>query len=207
MRSYSIYRVAETIRILVFVAMVILIFNFYPVTALMLVFIALLDDIPVMTIAYDRTEKVNQPQKWDMYQVLGMATFLGILGVVSSLLLFYVGNVVLHLNTGLLQSLIFLKLVVAGHLTMFVTRNTGHFWSVRPSGIFFWSVILTDIFATLLVVFGIFLTPIGWGLAALVWVYSLIAFIIEDQMKIYFYKILDHGYFKKFIPKQLLNNE
>lgn len=95
MRSYSIYRVGETIRILVFVAMVILLFNFYPVTALMLVFIALLDDIPVMTIAYDRTEKVNQPQKWDMYQVLGMATFLGILGVVSSLLLFYIRKVCL----------------------------------------------------------------------------------------------------------------
>ena len=202
MRSYSIYRVAETIRILVFVAMVILLFNFYPVTALMLVFIALLDDIPVMTIAYDRTEKVNQPQKWDMYQVLGMATFLGILGVVSSLLLFYIGKVVLHLDTGVLQSLIFLKLVVAGHLTMFVTRNSGHFWSVRPSGIFFWSVILTDIFATLLVVFGIFLTPIGWGLAALVWGYSLIAFVIEDQMKIYFFKILEHGYFKRFIVKE-----
>jgi H+-transporting ATPase len=202
MRSYSIYRVAETIRILVFVAMVILLFNFYPVTALMLVFIALLDDIPVMTIAYDRTEKVNQPQKWDMYQVLGMATFLGILGVVSSLLLFYIGKVVLHLDTGVLQSLIFLKLVVAGHLTMFVTRNSGHFWSVRPSGIFFWSVILTDIFATLLVVFGIFLTPIGWGLAALVWGYSLIAFVIEDQMKIYFFKILEHGYFKKFVVKE-----
>ena len=202
MRSYSIYRVAETIRILVFVAMVILLFNFYPVTALMLVFIALLDDIPVMTIAYDRTEKVNKPQKWDMYQVIGMATLLGILGVVSSLLLFYIGKVVLHLDTGVLQSLIFLKLVVAGHLTMFVTRNTGHFWSVKPSGIFFWSVILTDIFATLLVVFGVFLTPIGWGLAALVWGYSLVAFVIEDQMKIYFYKILEHGYFKKFIVKE-----
>ena len=202
MRSYSIYRVAETIRILVFVAMVILLFNFYPVTALMLVFIALLDDIPVMTIAYDRTEKVNQPQKWDMYQVLGMATFLGILGVVSSLLLFYIGKVVLHLDTGVLQSLIFLKLVVAGHLTMFVTRNSGHFWSVKPSGIFFWSVILTDIFATLLVVFGIFLTPIGWGLAALVWGYSLVAFVIEDQMKIYFFKILEHGYFRRFIVKE-----
>jgi len=197
MRSYSIYRVAETIRILVFIALVILIFNFYPVTALMLVFIALLDDIPVMTIAYDRTERVNSPQKWDMYQVLGMATFLGILGVLSSLLLFYIGKVVLNLDIGVLQSLIFLKLVVAGHLTMFVTRNSGHFWSVRPSGIFFWSVILTDIFATVLVAFGIFLTPIGWELAALVWVYSLVAFLIEDQLKIYFYKVLEHGYFKK----------
>ena len=169
MRSYSIYRVAETIRILFFTALIILIFNFYPVTALMLVLIALLDDIPVMTIAYDRTEELNSPQKWDMYQVLGMSTFLGFLGVLSSLILFYLGKDVLNLNAGVLQAIIFLKLVVAGHLIMFVTRNTGHFWSVRPSGIFFWSIILTDLFATVLVVFGWFLTPTGWELALLVW--------------------------------------
>ncbi|MGA2675796.1 MAG: plasma-membrane proton-efflux P-type ATPase [Methanobacterium sp.] len=192
MRSYSIYRVAETIRILIFTALVILIFNVYPVTALMLVLIALLDDIPVMTIAYDRTEQVNNPQRWDMFQVLGMSTFLGILGVISSFILFYIGIDVLKLNGDVLQSLIFLKLVVAGHLTMFVTRNSGHFWSVRPSGIFFWSVILTDVFATLLVVYGVLLTPIGWTLAALVWVYSLAAFLIEDQLKIIFYKVLNH---------------
>jgi H+-transporting ATPase len=172
--------------------LVILIFNVYPVTALMLVLIALLDDIPVMTIAYDRTEQVNNPQRWDMFQVLGMSTFLGILGVISSFILFYIGIDVLKLNGDVLQSLIFLKLVVAGHLTMFVTRNSGHFWSVRPSGIFFWSVILTDVFATLLVVYGVLLTPIGWTLAALVWVYSLAAFLIEDQLKIIFYKVLNH---------------
>ena len=198
MKSYSIYRVAETIRILIFTAMVILIFNFYPVTALMLVLIALLDDIPVMTIAYDRTEKVNSPQRWNMYQVLGMSTFLGLLGVLSSLLLFYIGIDIFKLDGAVLQSIIFLKLVVAGHLTMFVTRNTGHFWSVRPSGIFFWSVILTDVFATLVVVFGLFLAPISWELALFVWVYSLIAFLIEDYLKIYFAKVLDHSSIKYF---------
>lgn len=198
MRSYSIYRVAETIRILIFTALIILIFNFYPVTALMLVLIALLDDIPVMTIAYDRTEEMNSPQRWDMFQVLGMSTFLGLLGVLSSLILFYIGIDVLHLSGSVLQSLIFLKLVVAGHLTMFVTRNSGHFWSIRPSGIFFWSVILTDVFATLLVVYGVLLTPIGWQLALLVWVYSLAAFLLEDQLKIYFYKVLNHHRIKYF---------
>jgi H+-transporting ATPase len=202
MKSYSIYRVAETIRILIFTAMVILIFDFYPVTALMLVIIALLDDIPVMTIAYDRTEKVNSPQRWNMFQVLGMSTFLGLLGVLSSLLLFYIGIDILKLSGPVLQSIIFLKLVVAGHLTMFVTRNTGHFWSVRPSGIFFWSVILTDIFATLLVVFGWFLAPIGWQLALFVWVYSLIAFLLEDYLKIYFAKVLDHSGVK-YLQKRL----
>ena len=198
MKSYSIYRMAETIRILIFTAMVILIFNVYPVTALMLVLIALLDDIPVMTIAYDRTEKVNNPQRWDMYQVLGMSTFLGILGVLSSLILFFIGIDIFKLDITVLQSIIFLKLVVAGHLTMFVTRNTGHFWSVRPSGIFFWLVILTDIFATVLVVSGVFLAPIGWELAAFVWIYSLIAFLIEDYLKIYFARVLDHRNIKYF---------
>ena len=198
MKSYSIYRVAETIRILIFTAMVILIFNVYPVTALMLVLIALLDDIPVMTIAYDHTEKVNSPQRWDMYQVLSMSTFLGILGVLSSLILFFIGIDIFKLDITVLQSIIFLKLVVAGHLTMFVTRNTGHFWSVKPSGIFFWSVILTDVFATVLVVSGVFLAPISWELAAFVWIYSLIAFLIEDYLKIYFARVLDHTGIKYF---------
>ena len=133
-----------------------------------------------------------------MYQVLGMSTFLGILGVFSSLILFYIGIDIFKLSIPLLQSIIFLKLVVAGHLTMFVTRNTGHFWSVRPSGIFFWSVILTDLFATVLVVSGVFLAPISWELALFIWVYSLIAFLIEDYLKIYFAKVLDHTGIKYF---------
>lgn len=190
MKSYTIFRVAETIRILIFTAVIILIFNFYPVTPLMLVLIALLDDIPVMTIAYDNTEQVNSPQRWDMHQVLSMSTFLGLLGVLSSFILFYIGIDFLKLDGATLQSIIFLKLVVAGHLTMFVTRNSGHFWSVRPSGIFFWSVILTDIFATIIVMSGLFLAPIGWELALFVWIFSLIAFVIEDYLKIYFAKYL-----------------
>ncbi|MTK63568.1 MAG: plasma-membrane proton-efflux P-type ATPase [Methanobacterium sp.] len=209
MKSYSIYRVAETIRILIFTALVILLFDFYPVTALMLVLIALLDDIPVMTIAYDRTETVNSPQKWDMSSVIGLATFLGALGVVSSFFLFYIGKVILNLDAGVIQSLIFLKLVVAGHLTMFVTRNTGHFWSVKPSGIFFWSVILTDLFATLLVVFGWFLTPIGWQLALFVWIYSLAAFVLEDYLKIFYYKYIQNhkGFYKKIVSSTLLTKK
>ncbi len=192
MKSYTIFRVAETIRILIFTGVIILIFDFYPVNALMLVLIALLDDIPVMTIAYDKTEQVNSPQRWDMRQVLSMSTFLGLLGVISSFILFYIGIDIFKLDGATLQSIIFLKLVVAGHLTMFVTRNSGHFWSVRPSGIFFWSVILTDIFATIVVVSGAFLAPISWELALFVWVFSLIAFLIEDYLKIYFAKVLDY---------------
>ncbi|MGB6652293.1 MAG: plasma-membrane proton-efflux P-type ATPase, partial [Xanthobacteraceae bacterium] len=42
MNSYAIYRIAETLRVLFFMTLAILVFNFYPVTAVMIVMLALL---------------------------------------------------------------------------------------------------------------------------------------------------------------------
>ena len=41
MNSYAIYRIAETLRVLLFMTLAILIFNFYPLTAVMIVMLAL----------------------------------------------------------------------------------------------------------------------------------------------------------------------
>ena len=191
MYSYSLYRVSETIRILIFTALTILVFQFYPLTPAMLVIIALLDDIPIMTIAYDHTEKVQQPQKWNMKVNLGMSTYLGIIGVFSSFILLYILMEWFHLSPGTIQSLIFLKLVVAGHLTMFATRVKGPFWSLRPKGIFFWSIILTDIAATLFVISGWIMPAVSWELVGFVWLYALVAFVAEDILKMRFYRVLE----------------
>ncbi|RNI15696.1 plasma-membrane proton-efflux P-type ATPase [Methanohalophilus sp. RSK] len=193
MKSYSIYRIAETVRVLFFITLSILIFNFYPVTALMIVLLALFNDAPIMAIAYDNVRYSNLPDKWNMREILSMATFLGIIGVISSFLIFYIGEHVLNLGQGAIQSFIFLKLAVAGHLTIFLARTKGPFWSIRPSGILFWSTIITKLIATLIVVYGIYITPIGWGLASFVWVYSIMAFVITDFLKIQFYKLLDES--------------
>ncbi len=54
MNSYAIYRIAETLRVLLFMTLAILIFNFYPLTAVMIVMLALLNDGAILSIAYDR---------------------------------------------------------------------------------------------------------------------------------------------------------
>ncbi|CDG66084.1 putative membrane protein [Methanobacterium sp. MB1] len=87
--------------------------------------------------------------------------------------------------------MIFLKLVLAGHLTMFATRVKGPFWSLRPKGIFFWSIILTDITATLFVISGIIMPIVSWELVAFIWLYALVAFIAGDILKIRFYRFLE----------------
>jgi H+-transporting ATPase len=192
MKNYAIYRITETIRVLLFITASILAFNFYPVTALMIVLLALLNDFPIMTIAYDNVLTSDRPERWDMRELLGIATILGTFGVIESFGLLYIGLNVLHLSTEILQSFIYLKLSVAGHLILLVARTRGPFWSVRPAVPVLAAVILTQLTATLIVVYGILLPAIGWGLALLVWGYSLIMFLVADRIKILGYALLEH---------------
>jgi len=192
MNSYAIYRITETIRVLLFIVVSIIVFNFYPVTALMIVLLALLNDVPIMAIAYDNVRYSDEPEKWNMRTVLSMSTFLGIIGVLASFFIYFIGKEWLHLNINELQSFIFLKLAVAGHLTIFQTRTRGPFWSIKPSAALFWSAVITKIIATFVVVYGWLVTPIGWKLALFVWGYALVAFVITDFLKVQFYKVLDH---------------
>jgi H+-transporting ATPase len=161
MNSYAIYRIAETIRVLLFMTLSILVFNFYPVTAIMIVLLAILNDGAILSIAYDRVRYSNLPESWNMPVVLGVASTLGIAGVFASFGLFYLGERIFHLSREVIQSFMYLKLSVAGHLTIFVTRTRGPFWSIRPAAILFWAVLCTQVLATLIAVYGVFMAPIG----------------------------------------------
>lgn len=191
MNSYAIYRIAETIRVMLFMTLSILVFNVYPVTAVMIVLLALLNDGAILSIAYDNTRYANKPEAWNMRQVLGVATLLGVAGVVASFGLFYLGERVFHLNREVVQTLMYLKLSVAGHLTIFVTRTKRPFWSIKPAPILLGAVLGTQAVATLIAVYGLFMTPIGWGWALLVWGYALAWFLLNDGVKLIAHHIFD----------------
>jgi H+-transporting ATPase len=192
MNSYAIYRIAETIRVLLFMTLSILIFNFYPVTAVMIVLLALLNDGPILAIAYDRVRYSQSPERWNMPVVLGISTVLGVAGVVASFGLFYLTERVFHLTPGVTQTFMFLKLAVAGHLTIFLTRTRGPFWSIRPAPILFWAAVSTKLLATLAAVFGWgLMVPIGWRWSLLVWGYALAWFVVNDRIKLAAYRIFD----------------
>jgi H+-transporting ATPase len=186
MKSYSIFRIAETIRVILFMTASIVIFNFYPVTAIMIIILAFLNDVPILTIAYDNTRVDDNPVRWNMREVLSLATVLGITGVIASFGIFYIAEEYLRLSRAVVQSFIFLKLVVAGHSTIYVTRAEKHFWQKPyPSPFLFSATSLTEIIGTLFAVYGVFLTPIGWKNALLVWVYALAWFLVNDFVKIW----------------------
>jgi H+-transporting ATPase len=191
MNSYAMYRIAETLRVLFFMTLAILVFNFYPVTAVMIVMIALLNDGAILSIAYDNVHYRNKPEAWNMRLVLSISTVLGVIGVVAAFLLFYLGERVFHMDRLTVQTLMYLKLSVAGHLTIFLTRTRGPFWSIRPAKILWIAVLGTQTIATLIAVYGLFMAPLGWKWAGFVWGYAIVWALINDRIKLLAYKIFD----------------
>ncbi len=185
MQSYTIFRIAETIRIIFFMGLSIGVFQFYPVTALMIIVLALLNDIPILTIAYDNTKIRKNPIRWDMHEVLVMAGWLGLAGVISSFTLFWIAMVYLKLPLEFVQSVFFAKLVIAGHGTIYNTRIDDWFFKrPYPSLILFSATFSSRVLGTIIAVYGFgLMTPIGWAWGLGMWAYALSWFVFNDFVK------------------------
>jgi H+-transporting ATPase len=210
MMSYTIYRIAMTIDVMFFVVLAMLIFptapnaagkiaHFQPLTAVMIIILALLDDIPIMTIAYDHTRIDPKPVRWQMSRVLSISVVLGILAVVETFGLLLLGMA--HLNQSLwgvlidashLQTMVFLQLVAGGHLMLFVTRTKRPFFArPLPSLPLFAAIVGTQIFAVLMCGFGWLVPALPWPLIGMVWVYNLVWMVVQDIAKLGVYRVID----------------
>jgi H+-transporting ATPase len=158
--------------------------NFSPLTAIMIVIMSLLDDVPIMTIAYDNTPVSEKPIRWRMPRLLGVAAVLGLFSIAESFGLLLIGIRVLshpHLqqyfglaNREQLQTVMFLQLVVGGHLLLFVTRTERWFFLPPfPAMPLVVAILLTRVVAVLMCAFGWLVPSIPWFLIGWVWAYNI----------------------------------
>ncbi len=194
MNAYAVYRISETIRIMFFVVLTMIFFNFYPITAIMIILLAFFNDIPIMTIAYDHTGLEQKPVRWDMRQVITVATAMGVVGVIGSFGMLLFAMDYLKLDIAQIQTYVFLKMAVAGHLVLFVARSKDYFWKRPwPAPIMVWSAIITKLAATLLAAYGFgLITPISWPEIGLIWGYSIVSAMITDLVKVQVYRHFQH---------------
>ncbi|MCF6218508.1 MAG: plasma-membrane proton-efflux P-type ATPase [Gammaproteobacteria bacterium] len=190
MNAYAIYRISETIRIMFFVVLAMVFFGFYPITAVMIILLAFFNDLPIMTIAYDHTNLEKDPVRWNMRQVITVATAMGIVGVIGSFGMLLIAMDWMLLDVTQIQTYVFLKMAVAGHLVLFVARSKGHFWQHPwPAPIMIWSALITKLAATLLAAYGFgLITPITWPEIALIWGYSIASALLTDWVKVQVYR-------------------
>jgi H+-transporting ATPase len=205
MLNYAIYRIAETVALLGFLTLAIILFKMYPVTAIMVVLLAILNDGAILSIAYDNVRYSKQPESWNMHVVLGVATTLGIFAMLRSFGIFYLGDSIFHLNHDVIRTLVYLNLSIGGHLTLFAARTKGPFWSIKPAPILLAAVVGTQVVATFIAVYGLLMTPLGWTYAGIVWGYSLAVFLLQDLVKLAARRIFheEHsGYFGGHVRKE-----
>ncbi|WP_094554276.1 plasma-membrane proton-efflux P-type ATPase [Synechococcus sp. 1G10] len=191
MDSYCFYRVVETVRILIFTTLAILWFGNYPVTVIMLVILALINDGSMVTIAYDNTLTPSKPLHWDMPRLLIMSSVIGLVGVVETMLLYdFVANrLAMPLNQ--VQTLIYLQLAIGGMLTIYCTRVRGPFWSIKPAAKMLWATGASVALSTLMGTYGWLMSPVGWSWAAASWGYAFLWFLIFDAVKLALYRLMD----------------
>lgn len=191
MTSYVLYRIIATIQILVFTTLAILFFNSYPITAIMIVFLAILNDGAIMTIAYDNAKISKVPQAWDMPKVLTIASVLGVVNVIATFLLYYLAERVWKMTPDQVQTYIFLNIALLGMMTLYSVRAKGPFWSLAPAKPLAIATGISVIISSLISLFGILIAPIGFEGVAKSWLYALVWLLIIDRVKLALYSIFN----------------
>lgn len=191
--NYIVFRVSMTLDIMFVVVLATIFFGFSPLTPVMIILLALLDDIPIMTIAYDKTPLPKQPVRWQMRRLLLESGGMGLLSIVQTFGLLIIGMEWLSnaqwqswiaLSQEQLQTIIFLQLVAGGHLLLFVVRSRDAFygrpWPARPLLL---AVLGTQFVAVLICGFGLVVAAIPWTIIGLVWVYMIVWMFVLDGVK------------------------
>ncbi|OTG82476.1 plasma-membrane proton-efflux P-type ATPase [Acinetobacter sp. ANC 4558] len=199
--SYVYYRVAMTIAIMCVVVLSYIIFDLQPLTAIMIVVLALLDDIPIMTIAYDNVKVSSQPVRWNMHRIISFSSVMGIIALAQSfgmvlLCKYWMNNPELMnhipLTVDHLQTMVFLQLAAGGQLLIFIVRNRGSIFARPfPNQKLLLAILATQIIAILLCAFGIFVPALPLEMIGVVWIYVLIWLVIANFAKIAYYKFMD----------------
>jgi len=198
--NYILFRVAMTLDIMFVVVLATLFFGFSPLTAVMIILIALLDDVPIMTIAYDNTLLPREPVRWHMRRLLLVSGFMGLMAVAQTFGLLLVGMEWLsnpewqswiNLTQEQIQTAVFLQIVAGGHLLLFVMRSRATIFSPPwPSKPLFLAIVGTQVLAVLICGFGWFVPAIPWVVIGLVWAYMLVWMIVLDLVKLMLYSRL-----------------
>ena len=170
--NYSLYRISESFRLIVTIAVIGVIFHTYPLTPVQIILIALLNDIPIISLAYDKVTVSHAPSLINPRKRFTLSLLFGLTGIANSMILLWIALVFLHLPWLVIQTLFFLKLTVSGHMLVYVAHTERPWYKFLPSHQVIIATIATQIVASCMAFTGFFTVPISIGLIALVWIWS-----------------------------------
>ncbi|KAH0923163.1 hypothetical protein HID58_023181 [Brassica napus] len=197
MKNYTIYAVSITIRIVFGFMLIALIWEF-DFSAFMVLIIAILNDGTIMTISKDRVKPSPTPDSWKLNEIFATGIVLGGYQAVMSVIFFWVihktdfcsdkfGVRSIRDNNDELMSAVYLQVSIISQALIFVTRSRSWSFVERPGALLMIAFVIAQLVATLIAVYADWtfarVKGIGWGWAAVIWVYSILTYIPQDILK------------------------
>lgn len=181
--SYSVYRISESFRLIITIAFLGFVIHSYPLTPIQLILLAFLNDLPIISLAYNRVKSTNQPSHSRSKNRLYRGLLHGSVGVFNSLALYFVLASILHLPLALIQTAYFLKLTVSGHMLIYVAHTDERWFKFLPNKTVIFATTITQILASAFALLGLFMAPISFGLVIFVWIWSFGWMQVSDVAK------------------------
>jgi len=189
-KAYVIYRVAASI-VLVLTLSTIIFASGCAVDSLLVIILALLNDISMVPVAYDNASATTKPQLPNARKLVLQSLYFGVCHTCIALaFIFAMDHSSLKHPIGLdsecdaeTRGFIWFYLVLVSELAIFSVRAPRYFWLSRPSLILVFSVLLTCIGGGFIAVFASDLSPDNLGYII---VCNVAAFILVDFGKVWF---------------------
>ncbi len=196
-KSYVIYRVAASI-ILVLTLSIVIFVTSCAVDSLMIIILALLNDVSMIPVAYDNAKATTKPQLPVAKTLVLQSLFYGLVQAGLSLLFVFTMNYDQHLDrpidlnncSGEAKGFIWFHLVMVTELMIFSVRAPGFVLVSPPPSIYllvsvFLTIILGGLLAGLLPMWTVAGSNIGWII-----LFNVSSFLVVDVMKLQFRKMI-----------------
>lgn len=202
LKSYVVYRFAATIQIVVVLTLLIYISD-CPIESLYIVLFALLNDITLLPIAYDRQGVSATPEYPTVFPILVLCCVMGGLQTGFSMLWayasyktgFFKSDFDIFKCTTAAQGGVWVQVFIASEILIFSARAPTYVWcSIAPSPALMISVFLGCLLVTILACASPFFGSLWVQDAAIIWLYDIICFLVVDAVKVFMLHLLGEDF-------------
>ncbi|WOL06429.1 hypothetical protein Cni_G15163 [Canna indica] len=164
----------------------------------MVLIIAILNDGTIMTISKDRVKASPLPDSWKLREIFTTGVVLGAYMAIMTVVFFYLVHDTdfftakfdvrsLRDNVDEMTAALYLQVSIISQALIFVTRSRSWSFIERPGLLLLGAFLAAQLVATVIAVYASWsfarMQGIGWGWAAIIWIFSIVTYIPLDVLK------------------------
>ncbi|MEM1607548.1 MAG: plasma-membrane proton-efflux P-type ATPase [Nitrososphaerota archaeon] len=189
---WTINKIVKTFSIVYFVAISTLLLGLPILTPTHMILMLFLYDFVTLSISIDVLKPSRRPEKWNITKLTVISTILGAVKLAELFIALHIAKLI-NLPYPQLQSFMFYMLLLSGLLNIVNFRETGAFWSSKPSRYMLLAIIVDSVAATTLVWGGIIIPSLPPYAIALALIYTImVTLLATDAAKIAVYRFFGH---------------